>query len=176
MGKTKKPRKPYQSRSVMHARRLRFEPWRLPELFGPVEMILDRIEAEEAFEVAEDGLPTVHFAVTGEMLPVSGLFPVLAEIFVIAAHRTLGACPGVEPLHLFADKLDQEADITEAGIQSCRTCLAALRRYAETLHFAELQDLMQIAMLKVAMDEAEDFGSADTCLQMNDAEGKSHAV
>jgi len=162
MGKSKKPRKPYRPRSVMHTGRLRFEPWRLQQLFAPVEMILDRIEAGGAFEVAEDGHPTIRFAVTDELLPVSGLLLVLAEIFVIAAIRTPGACPDVEPLQQFADKLDQEADITQTDIQSYRVCLAALRRHAETLNFTELQDLMQTVLLKVTMDEAEDLESAST--------------
>jgi len=86
---------------------------------------------------------------------------VLVEmIYGIAAKRAPGACPGVEPLHRFRAKLAGNETLTQTDIDNCRTCLIALRRYAERMHGGELQDVMRTVALKAEMDDYDAIGSA----------------
>lgn len=160
MGKNRKPRKAYRPRGIEPAAGLRLQPWRLNMLFNPVERILDRLEAGDAFDLNEDGELETQYHEVGHAFSVDMTIHTLIEVYEIAAMRAPAKCPGIAPLRHLRSRLADDEGLTSADIEASRSCLAALRRYAASLPSTELIDVMRTLALKAQLDDAEKPGAA----------------
>lgn len=153
MGKTKKPRKAYRPRNPQPGANMRLQPWRLSLLFGPMERILDLLEAGETFDVDDDGEMHLHSFELGQTFAASWMIEFWIELSTLANMRALGSCPSVEPLRQLQTTLAGDDALAQADIDACRSCLMALRRYVEQMPATELHDLIRTLEMKVQMDE-----------------------
>jgi hypothetical protein len=154
MGRNKKPRKAYRPYAKSSRAAVRLQPWKLDAAFGPIELILNRVERDGLLDITAAGTLSNSVVTRGERglsLVVKGL----AETFDIARGRD-AECPDSEPLHRFADRLDGNSQISPHDIADCRRCVAALRKYAGSLPTSEMTDIVKTASIKFALEDGED--------------------
>ncbi|UBM09538.1 hypothetical protein [Cupriavidus metallidurans] len=158
MGKTKKPRKAYRPRAAGPQGAMRLQPWTLDMTFGPIESLLDQIEAGVALELSEDGEVMYHAAGRTNQYPLVESIRGVAETYDIARIRA-AECPSTQAVHQFVDKVERGEALTSEDLLACRQSVLALRHFTARLSRAAFEDLARTALLKFSMDEVSGANS-----------------
>jgi len=131
---------------------MRLQPWKLDAAFGPLESLLDQIEAGVELELSEDGELMYHAAGRSRHYHLVDSIRGLAETFDIARMRAAD-CPPTDAVHQFVDKVERGEALTSDDIRACRKGVIALRSYTAQLSSAAVAGITQTAFLKFSMDE-----------------------
>lgn len=130
---------------------LRTQPWKITSVFGPLERILHRLEADGTVETdgrhivfKEDGRGGWYDAV--EALRGVVAFHQLAE----SRH---GIPATVDALNRFANKLDSGAPIFEEDLEAVRADIASCKRQALQLRISQATDIVDTIRISNEMEK-----------------------
>lgn len=154
MGRSQKPRRPYRPYVGSGRLTARLQPWKLDATFGPIELMLDRLERDGLLDITAAGTMSSVVVNRGEEAVAEALKG-RAETFDIARGRS-PSCPDTGALHRFADQLNGSGQMTLADVADCRRCVEALRQYAAVLPAAKMGDLVHTASIKFGMEDADE--------------------
>lgn len=137
------------------ARTLRTQPWKLRNVFQPLENILAQMEGTGFSDVDEHGHPVFRNTSDGGLYTVFETIIGLAEAYEIHASRCGRAMP-TEPLRRVANKFDEDSLVSPCDVADMRAAMAALR--AETMAMTEdyAHSLFQVVAIQ---DKLEKVGS-----------------
>lgn len=140
-------RRPYQPRRL----KLATMPWKVDMVFGPIEHILHRLEADCTIDSAQ-GRPVFHEDGKGGWHDV-----VEAPRGVIAFHQLAEARHGiaadVDGLIRFANKLHSGAPIFEQDLALVRANIDTCKRQALRLLLDEATDIVQTIRIGMELDK-----------------------
>ena len=130
---------------------LRTQPWKVALVFGPIERILHRLEADGTIEVAGRQVVFKEDGRGGWYDAVAALRGVI-QFHELAASRH-GLPVELASLRKFANKLDTAAPIFEADIKAVRDCIIECKRQAMQLRVSQAQDIVDTIRISMEMDK-----------------------
>lgn len=130
---------------------LRTQPWKVLTVFGPIERILHRLEADGTVEVAGRHVVFKEDGAGGWYDAVAALRGVIQ--FHQLAESRHGLPVSVEAMIRFTNKLDTAAPIFEADITAIRECIANCKRQALYLRVSQAQDIVDTIRISVEIDK-----------------------
>jgi len=149
-------RRPYQPRRL----KLSTQPWKVDMVFGPIERILHRLEADCTIDSAQ-GRPVFHEDGKG------GWYDVVEAVRgVIAFHQLAEARHGltadVDGLIRFANKLHSGAPIFEQDLALVRANIDTCKRQALRLLLDEATDIVQTIRIGTELDKLKPAPAAQS--------------
>lgn len=133
---------------------LRTQPWKITLVFGPIERILHRLEADGTVEVAGS---QIVFKEDGR----GGWYDAVAAMRgVVQFHEIAGTRYNL-PVDMaavtkFANKLELGAPIFESDIEAVRACIASCKRQAMQLRLSQAQDVLSTVQISIEMDKLKE--------------------
>lgn len=149
-------RRPYQPRRL----KLNTQPWKVDGVFGPIERILHRLEADCTIDSAQ-GRPVFHEDTKG------GWYDVVEALRgVIAFHQLAevrhGIAADVDGIIRFANKLHSGAPIFEQDLALVRANIDTCKRQALRLTIDEADDILQTIRIGMAFDQIKPAPAANS--------------
>lgn len=133
---------------------LRTQPWKVTMVFGPIERILHRLEADGTIEVAGRQVVFKEDGRGGWYDAVAALRGVVQFHELAASRHNLPV--DVQAMAKFANKLDAGMPIFEADIQAVRACIAECKRQAMQLRVSQATDIVQAIQISMEMDKIKE--------------------
>lgn len=130
---------------------LKTQPWKVTMVFGPIERILHRLEADGTVEVTGR---QVVFKEDGR----GGWYDAVAALRGVIQFHELASSRHRIPVDMqamvnFADKLDAGTPIFEDDIQAVRACIAECKKQALQLRISQAQDIVDTIRISMAMEK-----------------------
>lgn len=148
--KKRTPRKP------LHHRRLRMsaQPWKVQMVFGPIEQILHRMQADGTIDCAQ-GRPVFFEDGRGGWYDLVAALRGVIEFHQIAEARH-GIPADVEGMIKFANKLHVSAPIFEEDIAATRANIESCKRQALRLTLEEATDIVRTIQIGAELDKIKE--------------------
>ena len=140
-------RRPYQPRRL----KLATMPWKVDMVFGPIERILHRLEADCTIDSAQ-GRPVFHEDGKGGWYDVAEALRGVIDFHQLAEARH-GIAADVDGLIRFANKLHSGAPVFEQDLALVRANIDTCKRQALRLTIDEADDILQTIRIGMAMDQ-----------------------
>lgn len=137
---------------------LKTQPWKVTMVFGPIERILHRLEADGTIEVAGRQIVFKEDGRGGWYDAVAALRGVVQFHELAASRHNLPI--DVQPLVKFANKLDAGMPIFESDIAAVRACIADCKRQALQLRVSQATDIVQAIQISMEMDKINERKAA----------------
>jgi hypothetical protein len=133
------------------ARTLRTQPWKLRNVFQPLEDILAQMEANGFSDADQHGTPIFKSAKDSCWYTSAPAIHGVADAYDIHAARSGRAMP-TEPLRRIADKLHAGSMVYPADVAAMRAVIAVLR--TETMDMTEdyAHSLFQVVATQVELE------------------------
>lgn len=133
---------------------LRTQPWKIVTVFGPIERILHRLEADGTIDVAGRQVVFKEDGKGGWYDAVEALRGVI-QFHELAATRH-GLPVDVSALTKFANKLDAGAPLFEEDIAAVRRCIADCKKQALQLRVSQATDIVDTIRISMEIDKLRD--------------------
>lgn len=140
-------RRPYQPRRL----KLSTQPWKIEAVFGPIDRILHRLEADCTIDSAQ-GRPVFHEDTRGGWYDVVEAVRGVIEFHQLAEARH-GIAADVDGLIRFANKLHAGAPVFEQDLALVRANVDTCKRQAGRLLLDEAHDIVQTIRISMELDK-----------------------
>lgn len=133
---------------------LKTQPWKVVTVFGPIERILHRLEADGTIDVAGAHVVFKEDGRGGWYDAVAALRGVIQFHELAASRHNLPI--NVQALVKFANKLEVGAPIFERDIAEVRVCIAACKRQALQLRVSQATDIVDTIRISMELDKIKE--------------------
>lgn len=128
---------------------LRLVPWRIFQVFAPVEQVLSQIETYGTVDAAGR---QIVFKVDGQLYDLPAALRGLIEFHELTARRH-GFLVDVGPLVRFANRLEAGTPIFEQDLSDVRSSIASCKQQAMKLRVSEAAAIVQTVQIGMEIDK-----------------------
>lgn len=140
---------------------LRTQPWKVHDVFSPIERVLHRIEADGTVDAAGATIVFREESRGGWYDLVAALTGVI-EFHQLATIRYGIPCD-VAPMVRFATKLEHGAQLFQADVDSVRRAIDCCKAQALQLRVSQANDIVNTVRISMAMDHVRTAEVSATC-------------
>lgn len=133
---------------------LRCQPWKIAMVFGPIERILHRLEADGTIEAAGSKIVFYEDGNSGWYDMIAALRGIIEFHQIAAARHQLPAT--VESLIRFANKLEAGSPIFESDLAAVRANIESCKQQAMKLRVSQATDVLQTIRISMEMDKLKE--------------------
>lgn len=151
MPRSSKPRRPFRPRPPGDIR-LAATPWKIANVFAPIERVLGRLDIDGTIDVAQ-GRAVFREDMKGGWYEVVPALRGVVDFHALAAQRH-GLQIDLTPLTKLANKLELGSPLFESDVTAVRTCIAECKRQAAKLTTNQADSILRTVQISVAMEEA----------------------
>lgn len=152
MPRSTKPRRRFRPRAPGDIR-LAAQPWKIANVFAPIERVLGRIDIDGTIDVATGGRAVFREDMKGGWYEVVPALRGVVDFHELAADKH-GLRLDLGPLTKLANKLELGSPLFDGDVAAARACITQCKREAARLTVDQADSILRTVQISVAMEKA----------------------